>query len=121
MFGPRGGHQHNGIDILAPRRTPVLATADGVVAFSGTQRGYGNIVIVNHSASLETAYAHLDERLVEPGQPVRQGQKVGLLGQTGNATAPHVHYEVRKDGRPADPLPYLPLSRLAAASGGVPR
>ena len=85
-----------------------MASADWVVSFSGTQRGYGNIVIVDHGGAYQTAYAHLDSRGVRAGQNVRRGQTLGRLGQSGNATAPHVHYEVRRRGAPINPAPYLP-------------
>lgn len=102
------GGLHCGIDIKAPRRTPVCATADGIVVFSGTRRGYGNIVVVRHGAGIETAYAHLDVRSVKPGDNVAAGDPVGLLGSTGRVTTYHVHYEVRIDGIPVDPSRYLP-------------
>lgn len=99
---------HEGVDIGAPRGTPVYAVAGGTVVLSGEQRGYGQIVVIRHDAHVETAYAHLDRRRVERGEVVRRGQRIGDLGQTGNATTPHVHYEVRLRGTPVDPAAYLP-------------
>src|SRR5690606_10384297 len=91
-FGPRaratGGptRNHNGIDLVAPHGWPVTATADGVVSFSGEQRGYGLLVVLKHAGGIETAYGHLSKRKVGVGQQVRRGQVIGLLGKTGNAT-----------------------------------
>lgn len=107
-YGYRGSHLHQGADILAPKGVKAVATAEGVVSLSGEQRGYGNIVVVDHARGIQTAYAHLNKRTVKTGQRVKRGQVVGLVGQTGNATRPHLHYEVRVDGRAVDPRPYLP-------------
>lgn len=112
-FGFRGrarggpGRYHSGVDIKAPRRTPVVATADGVVVYSGSRRGYGNMVVLRHSGGVETAYAHLEKREVKPGDSVQSGQCIGLLGNTGKATTYHVHYEIRINGEPVDPVPHL--------------
>ena len=99
---------HQGIDIVVPRGTPVRATADGVVKFSGRQRDYGNIIVLDHGGGMETAYAHLDARLVTADEKVRQGQTIGKVGKTGNATGVHLHYEVRVNGCCVDPAAYLP-------------
>lgn len=99
---------HNGLDIQAPAATPVVATADGVVAFSGWQSGYGHIVIVAHGGGIETAYAHLSKRRVQQGARVVAGQRIGDVGATGRVTAPHLHYEVRRGGTPVNPVAYLP-------------
>lgn len=119
-FGPRRDpytgrtRNHNGVDLVAPRRTRVVATAPGRVSFSGRQRGYGNIVIIDHGAGMQTAYAHLHARRVRTGSRVRRGSLVGLIGATGNATRPHLHYEVRRHGSPIDPMPFLQgTARLA--------
>ena len=85
-----------------------MATADGVVVCSGRETGYGNIIRIDHGNGTQTCYAHLNKRKVRPGQKVRRGQVIGLVGQTGNATGPHVHYEVRIRGKPVNPRPYLP-------------
>jgi murein DD-endopeptidase MepM/ murein hydrolase activator NlpD len=85
----------------------VHATADGVVTFSGTQGAYGDIVVVDHGGGYATAYAHLSRRGVRAGAQVRRGDRIGLVGRTGNATAPHLHYEVRRDGEAVNPEPYL--------------
>lgn len=102
-----GGRTHNGLDMVAPRGAPVTATATGTVVFAGQQRGYGNLVILCHGNGYETAYAHLDSIRAATGQQVRRGDVVGTVGDTGNATTPHVHYEVRKNGTPVNPMPYV--------------
>ncbi|MBI1321525.1 MAG: peptidoglycan DD-metalloendopeptidase family protein [Candidatus Hydrogenedens sp.] len=120
-FGPRKHpitgevRLHKGIDISAPEDTPVYATSDGRVVFSGEQRGYGNIVILSHAGDLESAYGHLKRRRVREGDAVRQGQQIGDVGRTGTATGFHLQYEVRRQGEPVDPLPYLPGSVYASS------
>jgi len=103
-----GGRRHKGIDLATPEGTPVVATASGQTTFSGWQSAYGNIIIINHGKGLETAYAHLKRCLKRAGEYVRRGDKIGLVGATGNATGPHLHYEVRQDGVPVNPKPWLP-------------
>lgn len=103
-----GGRHHTGIDVAAPVGTPVLVTASGRVQFAGTHGGFGLLVVVSHAGALETAYAHLDTIAVQAKQAVVQGQMIGRSGCSGNATGPHVHYEVREDGRPVNPRPFLP-------------
>ena len=102
------GRRHKGIDIAVPHGTRVIATASGTTAFSGWQDAYGNIIIINHGKGYETAYAHLYQRIANTGDHVRRGQIIGLVGATGNATGPHLHYEVRRDGMPVNPEPWLP-------------
>jgi murein DD-endopeptidase MepM/ murein hydrolase activator NlpD len=113
-FGWRGsakrGTNHAGADIKVPKGTPVVATADGVVKFSGAMSGYGNIVIIDHGDGYESRYAHLSTRDVQVGAQVQQGEEIGKSGQTGRATCPHVHYEVRENGVPVDPVFFLPAS-----------
>ena len=103
-----GGRVHKGLDIAAPQGTPVKATASGITSFSGEQRGYGKIVVVDHCNGYETAYAHLDAILISCGTKVRRGSKIGLVGASGNATGPHLHYEVRCGKKCVDPEIYLP-------------
>ena len=98
---------HEGIDISAPRNTPILATASGVVVDVGRQTGYGNIVTVDHGYGIVTRYAHAERILARPGQRVRRGDEIALVGNTGIATAPHLHYEVLVGGRQVDPLRYV--------------
>jgi murein DD-endopeptidase MepM/ murein hydrolase activator NlpD len=94
---------HLGVDYGAAYGTPVYATADGSVAFAGDRGGYGNMVEVQHPNGYETRYAHLSRIAVRPHQPVRQGDLLGYVGMSGLATGPHLHYEVRRKGRPVDP------------------
>jgi murein DD-endopeptidase MepM/ murein hydrolase activator NlpD len=108
-FGMRDGRPHEGIDLAAPEGSQVHAACDGVVAYAGDRlRGYGRLVIVDHGAGLATVYAHNSKLLVREGDAVSRGRVIALSGQTGHATAPHVHFEVRQDSRPRDPLKYLP-------------
>ncbi len=106
-YGPRGGRNHDGVDIAAPTGTPVRAAECGVVSSRGAQGGYGNMVCVKHSSRFETCYAHLSRYAVSAGQEVRKGQVIGHVGCTGSCTGPHVHFETRVDGQAKDPSPYL--------------
>ncbi len=107
-FGRRWGRAHDGIDLAVAEGTPVRAACDGVVAYAGEKlRGYGRLVIVAHAPGLATVYAHNSRLLVREGERVARGGVLALSGQTGHATAPHVHFEVRQDDRPRDPLKYL--------------
>lgn len=99
---------HTGIDIAAPKKTPVVATADGSVRFAGRNKAYGRMVKIAHAGEVETWYAHLKSCKVKAGRKVRQGQLIGRVGKTGRATGPHLHYEVRVHGRSVDPRRYLP-------------
>ncbi|MEP6652406.1 MAG: M23 family metallopeptidase [Myxococcales bacterium] len=115
LFGKRWGRAHEGIDLTAPIGTPVLAAGAGEVVYSGNSvRGYGNMVVLKHDAELMTVYAHNSVLFVKVGERVRVGQRVALSGQSGHATGPHVHFEVRKGQVPRDPLPYLPDLRTVA-------
>ncbi len=98
---------HPGVDIAAPHGTPVLAMNGGRVAFAGAMQGYGQVIILEHDANLHTLYAHLSEILVRAGDAVRGRDPIGRVGATGNATAPHLHFEVRRWGRQEDPVPLL--------------
>jgi murein DD-endopeptidase MepM/ murein hydrolase activator NlpD len=95
---------HKGLDIAAPRGTPIYPRGPGEVIFSGTLSGYGNIVIIRHPDGVVTRYAHNEKNLVEAGEEVDGTSPIGLVGSTGRATGPHLHYEVLVDGRPVDPL-----------------
>jgi len=95
---------HNGTDFAASTGTPARTIGDGVVEFAGVQNGYGNVVFVKHRNSLETVYAHLSKINVQVGQAVTQGQTIGLVGMTGWATGPHLHFEVRVNGVQQDPM-----------------
>lgn len=106
-YGGRGQSFHDGIDIAAPEGTPVRAVESGEVIYSDQLHGYGNLVIVRHAGSLVTVYAHNRENDVREGQSVSLGDKIAEVGSTGNATAPHLHFEVRRDNVAEDPLNYL--------------
>jgi len=108
LFGVRDGRPHLGIDLAAPEGTPVRAACDGVVAYAGARlRGYGNLVILSHG-ELVTIYAHNSALLVREGDEVVRGGLIARSGATGHVTAPHLHFEVRRDGKATDPLEYLP-------------
>jgi murein DD-endopeptidase MepM/ murein hydrolase activator NlpD len=110
-FGAREGRAHEGIDLPAPTGTPVLAAADGAVVYAGSGiRGYGNLVVLQHAGDLLTVYAHNSAIFVAQGQAVRAGERIAAVGQTGRATGPHLHFEVRQGQIPRDPMPYLPAT-----------
>lgn len=98
---------HKGIDLAAPTGTPVYATADGVITRADWFSSYGLYISIDHSAELETRYAHLSKLAVEEGERVEKGDLIGYVGSTGRSTGPHLHYEVRIDGEAVDPRPYM--------------
>jgi murein DD-endopeptidase MepM/ murein hydrolase activator NlpD len=98
---------HSGIDISAPYGTPIRSAASGKVVFAGSQTGYGNYVIVYHGGKIATLYAHMSSIGVGNGRQVIQGQTIGRVGCTGYCTGPHVHFEVRVNGNPVDPIRWL--------------
>ncbi len=106
-FGPRWGRLHAGIDIAAPGGTPIAAAAAGTVIYSGSMSGYGNLVVIQHAGGIATAYAHNSSNAVSVGQPVAQGQTIASVGCTGRCFGDHVHFEVRVNGTPVDPMGYL--------------
>ncbi len=107
-FGGRGGRHHNGLDILAPEGTPVLAAESGLVSHAGKGlRGFGNAVVLDHGGSTKSLYGHLKEIHVKSGDAVEAGSVIGTVGRTGNATAYHLHFELVVEGRPVDPADYL--------------
>lgn len=96
---------HTGMDFTAPTGTEIYATGDGVIAdVIHSSRGYGNTIIINHGFSYKTLYAHLSKIIVRPGQKVKRGEVIGLVGNTGMSMAPHLHYEVRKNDEPINPI-----------------
>lgn len=107
-FGGRGYEFHEGQDIDAAYGAPVQVAASGKVIIAGWQRGYGNVVYVDHGSGLSTRYGHLSEVDVSVGQTVTRGQTIGLVGSTGRSTGPHLHYEVRINNQPVDARQYLP-------------
>jgi murein DD-endopeptidase MepM/ murein hydrolase activator NlpD len=106
-FGWRWGRMHEGIDIAAPSGTPIRAAAAGTVIYSGWMSGYGNLVVVDHGGGLATAYAHMSSIAAGSGSGVVQGQTLGYVGCTGHCFGDHLHFEVRQNGSPVDPMGYL--------------
>jgi murein DD-endopeptidase MepM/ murein hydrolase activator NlpD len=106
-FGGTSYEFHDGQDIDAPSGAPVVAGAKGIVAFVGWQHGYGRLVVIDHGGGLTTRYGHLSEFEVEQGVDVARGQFIGRVGSTGRSTGPHLHYEIRINDNPVNPLQYL--------------
>ncbi|HUP31870.1 MAG TPA: peptidoglycan DD-metalloendopeptidase family protein [Gaiellaceae bacterium] len=106
-YGMRWGRLHAGVDIAAPAGTPIIASASGQVIYSGSMSGYGNIVVVQHAGGTATAYAHNSANYVAVGQTLSQGQRIAAVGCTGRCFGNHVHFEVRVNGTPVDPMGYL--------------
>ena len=98
---------HEGIDVSAPMGAPIEAPANGVVTSAQWENGYGNAVVIDHGYGIVTKFAHCSKLLVHAGQRVRRGDKIALVGNTGLATGPHMHYEVHVNGKPVDPLRYV--------------
>lgn len=109
-FGPRyhpihgGERYHAGVDVAAPNGTPIRATSDGVISGAGWAGGYGLLVRIEHGNGIETRYAHMSAVNVAVGQQIHRGDVIGFVGSTGDSTGPHVHYEVRMNGRAVNPL-----------------
>jgi murein DD-endopeptidase MepM/ murein hydrolase activator NlpD len=117
-FGFVSGRNHTGIDFPAPAGTPIGAAGVGTVTFAGwNSGGYGNLMIVRHRLGYETWYAHLSSFTVANGASVAGGVQIARVGSTGRSTGPHLHFEVRKDGVPVDPAPYL-LSQTSLKTTG---
>ena len=108
VFGEqRPGHIHSGVDIAVPEGTPIRAADSGTVALMGWVGGYGNYTCIQHTASMSTCYGHQSRFATSQGASVTQGQVIGYSGNTGNSTGPHLHFEVRINGTPVDPMGYL--------------
>ena len=108
-FGRRNGRPHEGVDIAAKQGTPIRAAEAGRVIHSGWGLGaYGRVVIVKHAGKYSTVYAHNRKNQVSVGDFVERGQVIAQVGKTGNASGPHVHFEIRRNRDPQDPIPYLP-------------
>jgi murein DD-endopeptidase MepM/ murein hydrolase activator NlpD len=101
------GRPHEAIDVVAPAGTPIEAPAAGRVVSAGWVTGYGNMVVLDHGFGIVTKYAHASRLLVRNGQHVKRGERIALVGNTGLATGPHLHYEVHVNGKPVDPLRYV--------------
>lgn len=107
-FGRRGRSFHNGIDIPAPKGSPIVAARSGRVVFVGSIRGFGKTIRVDHGNGVETLYAHCTALLAKKGEWVRQGQKIATVGRTGRATCNHLHFSVFVGGKARDPRGFLP-------------
>ena len=101
---------HAGIDIRGPYGTPIQAAASGHVTYAGRDPGYGNLVVINHGSGIYTWYGHLARLQTRKGEAVGQGERIGTLGSTGHATGPHLHFEVRVNGRPVNPEKYFVIN-----------
>lgn len=117
-FDPFNGRaaMHAGIDMAGSHGEPIYASANGKVTQAGVAAGYGKMVELDHGKGIETRYGHMSAVLVKPGQTVRQGQLIGRMGSTGRSTGTHLHYEIRVDGRPVNPKPYLEASAYVLAA-----
>ncbi len=108
-FGQRWGRLHAGLDIAADEGTPVFAAAAGEVVYAAdSDGGYGQLVILKHGENWATVYAHLSAILIDEGGEVMQGAPIAEVGSTGRSTGPHLHFEMRRDGEPVDPIELLP-------------
>jgi peptidoglycan hydrolase-like protein with peptidoglycan-binding domain len=120
-FGERWGRLHAGLDFGAPTGTPVGAAGRGTVISAGwNSGGYGNLVVIQHRLGFQTWYAHLSSVSVRTGQGVAGRTRIGAVGSTGNSTGPHLHFEVRRNGTPVDPTPYLLRTYAARIVPGHP-
>lgn len=106
----REGYYHKGVDLAANTGTKIQAALDGKVSFSGIADGYGKVVIIDHSDNLQTVYAHCSKLNVSEGDQVLRGQVIAEVGNTGDSTGPHLHFEIRVDGVPIDPLGYTGIT-----------
>jgi murein DD-endopeptidase MepM/ murein hydrolase activator NlpD len=107
FFGPRHGRHHDGIDIAAKRGSTIVAAADGKVKFSGRMRGYGNVLVLQHKGGYHTVYAHNSRNIAKKGQQISQGEVIGKVGSTGRSSGPHLHFEIRKNNKVANPGKYI--------------
>ncbi len=110
-FGQRWGRPHNGVDFAAPNGTPIHTTADGTVSFAGWEGGYGRLIKIRHAFGIETRYAHLSKIRVKKGQRVSRGDRIGDMGNSGNSTGTHLHYEVREGGKAVNPMKYIKAAK----------
>jgi murein DD-endopeptidase MepM/ murein hydrolase activator NlpD len=107
IYGSR--RLHTGIDLDADSGDPIYAAGAGVVLSAGWRGGYGNCVVIDHGGGIGTLYGHMSSLGVSTGDTVGQGTRIGAVGSTGASTGPHLHFEVRTNGEPVNPVPYLPL------------
>lgn len=106
-FGERWGRNHKGIDIAGNIGDPIKCPLDGIVTYSGWMDGYGNVIIVTHSDGLETRYGHCSKLNVKKNDKIKKSDIIGFIGNTGNSTGPHLHFEVRKNGVAMNPMKYI--------------
>lgn len=106
-FGSRWGTLHAGVDLAAPTGTPVYAAHSGTISLARWYGGYGYAVKINHGNGFTTLYGHNSKLLVSPGQRVSAGQRISLMGSTGDSTGPHLHFETHVNGSPVDPVPFM--------------
>jgi lipoprotein NlpD len=107
-FNDSENHRHQGIDVPCPLGTPIKASNSGTVIYSNNRiKGYGNLIIIRHPDEFVTVYAHNQVNLVDEGSFVERGQIIAKVGQTGRATGPHLHFEIRRNNKAVDPVPYL--------------
>ncbi|MFZ3066168.1 MAG: LysM peptidoglycan-binding domain-containing M23 family metallopeptidase [Nitrospirota bacterium] len=108
-YGSRNGKKHDGVDISVPKGTPIKAVSGGIVTFSGRNfNDYGKMIVIKHNSEFSTVYAHNLENIVEEGDDVKKGQVIGRVGNSGNASGYHLHFEVRREDKPINPLFFLP-------------
>jgi lipoprotein NlpD len=117
-FGQRGGEYHDGIDISTVTGAPIRAAADGEVVYSASLPGYGNMIVLRHPGGYATIYAHNERHHVRDGERVRRGQLIGTVGRSGRTTGTNLHFEVRKDNVPYNPLHFLPPARQVFGEAG---
>ena len=110
-FGRRWGRMHNDADFAAPHATPIYSTADSLVIQIGWRSGYGRLIKIKHDFGFETRYAHLSKIRVQKGQWVSRGEYIGDMGNIGHSTGTHLHYEVRSNGEPVNPMKYIKATR----------
>ena len=119
-YGPRHHpvlkvkRHHSGLDLAAPSGAPIRSIAPGVVVFADPYGGYGNFIVVEHANGLTSHYGHCEKISVNPGQIVEAGEIIGTVGKTGRVTGPHLHLEIRSNGKPQDPEKYIPYLRASA-------
>jgi murein DD-endopeptidase MepM/ murein hydrolase activator NlpD len=106
-FGMRWGRMHEGVDLAGGYGSPILAASDGFVLYAGSAPGYGRVVKIREPDGTETWYGHMSRFLTKAGDHVKAGQLIALVGAAGDATGPHLHFEVHVGGRPVDPVPFL--------------
>lgn len=111
---------HRGVDLSVPTGTPVTSMANGRIRFAGVMQGFGNVIWIDHAAGMLSIYAHLSEIAVTEGQPVSAGELIGASGASGDVTAPHLHFEVWRFGRPVDPIAILGGKPSVSPPSGAP-